>query len=142
MDIIRQRVACKAVIRHGSKILILREAATNKDGTNVGRYQLPGGRIEPGEPYIDGLNREVMEETGLQVEVGKPIAVGEWFPVIRGEKNQIVAIFFDCNTDSTAVTLSDEHDEYRWIEASEYSTYNLLDSESAVFKAYIESIAG
>ncbi|WP_168118948.1 NUDIX hydrolase [Paenibacillus sp. HB172176] len=29
-----------------------------------GRWELPGGTLEPGEPYMDGLKRELMEELG------------------------------------------------------------------------------
>src|SRR5689334_4154851 len=107
---IRQRIACKAVIAYRSRVLIIREAATYADGTNIGKYHLPGGRIEPGEPFLSGLEREVFEETGLRVVVGQPFFVGEWFPIIRGEQNQIVAIFFTCRAVSDKITLSEEHD--------------------------------
>lgn len=32
---------------------------------------MPGGRLEPGETDAEGLRREVLEETGLRVEVGR-----------------------------------------------------------------------
>lgn len=36
--------------------------------TNVdGRHYLPGGRVEPGETYLDALAREIEEECGLQI---------------------------------------------------------------------------
>ncbi|MEQ4716881.1 NUDIX hydrolase [Nonomuraea sp. B19D2] len=37
----------------------------------VGLWSIPGGRLEPGESDADGVRREVLEETGLQVEVGR-----------------------------------------------------------------------
>ncbi|MEV0387694.1 NUDIX hydrolase [Nonomuraea sp. NPDC050643] len=36
----------------------------------VGLWSIPGGRLEPGETDADGVRREVLEETGLRVEVG------------------------------------------------------------------------
>lgn len=36
-----------------------------------GLWSIPGGRLEPGESDDAGLRREVMEETGLHVEVGR-----------------------------------------------------------------------
>jgi len=137
MDKIRQRIACKAVILCDGKVLILREAKSYTDGTNIGRYHLPGGRIEPGEKYMDGLAREIFEETGLRVHVGKPVFVGEWFPVIRGEQNQIVAIFFACITTNNQVVLSSEHDDYQWIDPGDYERYDLMDPEGEVFSAYL-----
>ncbi|NUT12490.1 MAG: NUDIX hydrolase [Nonomuraea sp.] len=36
-----------------------------------GLWSVPGGRLEPGETDAAGLRREVLEETGLRVEVGR-----------------------------------------------------------------------
>lgn len=36
----------------------------------VGLWTIPGGRLEPGETLVQGVAREVREETGLVVEVG------------------------------------------------------------------------
>ncbi len=36
----------------------------------IGRWSLPGGRVEPGETDAAAVIREVAEETGLQVVVG------------------------------------------------------------------------
>ncbi len=131
------RIACKAVIENDGKILILREAATYKDGTNIGRYHMPGGRINPGEPYLEGFSREVMEETGLDVAVGLPIYVGEWFPLIRGVRNQIVAIFFSSHSKSREVKLSEEHDDYQWIDPQDYARYDMMGPEDEVIAAYL-----
>jgi 8-oxo-dGTP diphosphatase len=137
---IKQRIACKAVIQYRSKVLILREADSSSyaDGTNAGRYHLPGGRLEPGEAFLDGLAREVREETGLELAASKPrpIYVGEWRPVIRGEQNQIVAIFFVCTTRSSHVHLSSEHDDYQWIDPAAYQQYNLKSPEDEVLQAF------
>jgi 8-oxo-dGTP diphosphatase len=106
-DPIVQRIATKAlIVNEKGQFLILREAKTYEEGTNIGRYQLPGGRLELGEAFTDGLKREVNEETGLKVEIGKPIYVGEWRPVIKGVQNQIVGIFFLCKPLSEDVRLS------------------------------------
>ncbi|HEX9153244.1 MAG TPA: NUDIX hydrolase, partial [Candidatus Saccharimonadales bacterium] len=79
------RVAAKGlIVNEEGKVLIVREAVTYGDGTQIGRYGLPGGRIDIGEMYLEGLKRECMEEVGLEVEPLYPLFVGEWHPNIKG----------------------------------------------------------
>lgn len=139
---ILQRIATKAVIVNDKgQVLILREARTYGDGTNRGKYQLPGGRLNPGEALLDGLEREVYEESGLKVGIGLPIYAGEWRPVIKGIQNQIIGIFFVCKPLTETVRLSEEHDDYQWVLPSEISQYELTSPEEKVFEAYTASLA-
>lgn len=135
-----QRIATKAlIVNDDGKILLLREANTYEEGTGVYRWHLPGGRLNIGEHFEDGLRREVMEETGLTISIGKPIFVGEWRPVIKGTPNQIVAIFFACKRKSGDVVLSEEHDTYAWLSPEDYKQYDIMDPDDKVIAAYIES---
>jgi 8-oxo-dGTP diphosphatase len=136
MTEIVQRIAMKAVIVKSGKILILREAATYGDGTQRGRYHMPGGRVEIGENFEDALKREVMEETGIKVHVGRPIYIGEWRPVIKGVQNQIVGVFIECTPISTKITLSTEHDSYEWIDPKERHKFDVMDPEDKVIDEY------
>lgn len=138
MDV-NQRIACKAVIAKDGKVLMLREASTYEEGTNIGRYHMPGGRINPGEPFMDGLKREIMEETGLEVTVGEPLFVGEWFPVIKGVQNQIVAMFFVCTPFSDDVKLSEEHDDFKWVTLEESTELDVMDPEDKVLQKFFSA---
>lgn len=46
-------------------------------GAAAGLWSVPGGRVEWGESLRDAVVREVREETGLEVEVGEVVWVGE-----------------------------------------------------------------
>jgi 8-oxo-dGTP diphosphatase len=134
------QMAAKAVIVNpaNGKILILREAASYADGTNTGKYHMPGGRLEPGETYWQGLEREVMEETGLKVEPEYPLHIDEWRPVIKGVPHHIIAVFTLCTLKGKAsVTTSSEHDEAVWIDPQKAADYALLPGEAKAAEAYL-----
>jgi len=132
-------VAMKAVIvNQDGKILILREAATYGEGTQRGRYHMPGGRLQPGENFEEALRREVREETGLEVDIQYPLYVGEWRPVIHGQPHQIVATFHVCTPKSNKITLSTEHDDFQWIKPSERQKFDIMDPEDKVIDRYAE----
>ena len=135
------QVAAKAVIvNNEGKVLIVRESPKDLNNTQVGLWSLPGGRLEPGESFLDGLSRETMEEVGLEIEAGKPLCMGEWRPMIRGVEHQIVAFFVCCKPLTTNVRLSDEHDEYAWINPNERESYRLMDDELHAFDALAEML--
>lgn len=129
------KVAAKAVIVNDKgQVLVLREANTYKDGTKIGKYGLPGGRLNAGESYEAGLVREAKEETGLDVTLQKPLYVGEWRPVIRDVPHQIVAIFSLCEAAGSEVYLSEEHDDFQWIDESNFDTISFMEPDDKVVK--------
>ena len=69
---IRQSTACSAIIlSRDNKILLGRRKA----GYKPGHYALPGGRWRPGETLKECVEREVREETGLQVTELYPMSI-------------------------------------------------------------------
>jgi ADP-ribose pyrophosphatase YjhB (NUDIX family) len=61
-----------AVIRDdGGRLLLIQRGAEPARGT----WSLPGGRVEAGETYAIAAAREVLEETGLMVEIGELIGL-------------------------------------------------------------------
>ncbi len=131
-------VAMKAFIRYEGKILLLQENDTYPDGTNQGKWELPGGRIESGEEFKEGLLREVKEETGLKVTIERPFMVGEWWPQVRGEQWHIVATFFVCNAETDVVQLGPDHGAYQWLDPDDYSSVtNFAPSIKKAFETYL-----
>ncbi len=131
--------ALKAAIVYEGKILLLQESAAYADGTNRGRWELPGGRLQPGEHFADGLRREVKEETGLDITIDRPYMLGEWWPHVRGEQWQIVATFVLCAAKNDQVILGEEHEEYVWIdprEADQFTNYAAYIKEA--LQSYVE----
>lgn len=62
----RTRLAAYALVVDGDRILLTRVAAGYP---GAGRWNLPGGGVEPDEQPVDGVLRELYEETGLHGSV-------------------------------------------------------------------------
>ncbi|MBI2103152.1 NUDIX domain-containing protein [Candidatus Woesearchaeota archaeon] len=130
-------VAMKGFVVHNGRILILREASSYKEGSNRGRYDIVGGRIKPGEHFSESLLREIKEETGLTVKIGRPFFVNEWRPQVKGEAWHVVATFLECEAVQQNVVLSDDHDHFLWIDPREFRNYNLIPNLHPAFEEYL-----
>lgn len=106
------------VIGEDGQVLLLKRAKDNN--TNAGKWDIPGGLLEFNETVEEVLKREILEETGLEVEIGPVIRVSE-FPkeskLFKNEKRSLRFIAY-CHGD-TDVKLSDEHSEFLWLEMDE-----------------------
>lgn len=103
-------VATKGIITHAGRVLIVRRGPGE---SSPGIWEFPGGRLEFGETPEEGLRREAMEETGLAIEVDRLLYAANFFPA---PARQIVVLAHACRAAGEDVTLSTEHDAYRWVD--------------------------
>jgi len=78
-----------------------------------GHWEPPGGVLELEEPILDGLVREVAEETGLIVEPER--LTGVYKNMVRG----IVALVFRCRVVDGQIVSSPEVAEAAWLSLTE-----------------------
>jgi 8-oxo-dGTP diphosphatase len=113
-----------AVIWNGrGDVLLIRRAKEPRKG----QWSLPGGKLEFGETLIEGVRREVREETGLEVEILGLIDVAETIrDAEAGAANDhFVLIDYSARVISgTAVAASDAA-EARWFALEELDTLPL-----------------
>ena len=64
------------------------------------------------------IHREIEEETGLVIKIGKPIATWTW--QIKAEPHPVFLVGYDCKYISGEVKLSSEHSEFHWVTKNNY----------------------
>lgn len=133
-------VGTKAIVHYRGKVLLLRESSGYLDGTEKGKWDVPGGRISSDETLDEGLLREVKEESGLDIIKGKLLGAFDGFPVIKGEKCHVVRLYFLCEAKNDNVTLSADHDTYDWIDPSDSGDKVLMNDIAEMIIAALEII--
>jgi len=82
--------------------------------TTDGEWELPGGRLHASEDVLACLDRELTEETGLDVSIRRPVHAASW----RNDADEgRFATFYYCTSPETEVSLSAEHDRSAWLPA-------------------------
>ena len=104
-----QQLVVGAIIAGSQSVLLLRRSADDFMG---GIYELPSGKVDPGEHLGQALSREVKEETGLDVT-----SVGAYlgsFDYASGSGKKTRQFNFTVQVAATEPVVLTEHDEYRW----------------------------
>ncbi|MBU0636391.1 NUDIX domain-containing protein [Candidatus Micrarchaeota archaeon] len=106
------RLAAKGfILNENKKLLVVKRSNYTKQKPGI--WELPGGRLEPGENPINGVQREIKEETGLEINVLEPISVRHFK---RVDKQTVTLLIFLCELKSGTIQLSNEHDSHNWID--------------------------
>lgn len=115
-------VGQKAIIQNSHKqILVLQRSEKSGAG---GKWSLPGGGLEFKEdPYV-GIEREIKEETQLEVESIKPFILRTY---TTKENDFVLVVGYRCQTTSENVILNWEHDDYKWLAVEEALRLDLTE---------------
>lgn len=127
------QVSQKGALFHEGKVLIVQLSGS------AGMWDLPGGRIDKGEPAEAAFKREFAEEVGFDHIV--PGAVIDYDTFYTGEghiTNTFIGIIRTVDAPKKDVQLSSEHVNLAWIGADEIDTYTFVwpNMDRALHKAF------
>jgi mutator protein MutT len=114
-------VVVAAIIRRNGRILITRRF----DNVDLpGLWEFPGGKVEPSESLEAALRREIREELGIDVVIGR-----EYFTIEHEYPSKVVDLhFFDCtieNGEPRAIEVAD----FAWVLPSELTLYPFPEAD-------------
>ena len=119
-------LTAKAVVLNGKdEVLLIKRHKDDHHG--AGKWDLPGGNLEPEENVIEGIEREIKEEIGVEVKIETVLLIHDFEKKynreikINGRSDMLngkgIRLLAYC--DANEIELSHEHEEYEWVSLKE-----------------------
>jgi 8-oxo-dGTP diphosphatase len=110
----------KGIVRDpDGRLLLLKR--TEHTVVDPGRWDLPGGKLDPGELFDDAFVREVREETGLDARITGVAGARDW--TLAGRR--VAYLFIEAVVEANEPILSAEHVDWAWVGPDEVGGYDL-----------------
>lgn len=110
-----------AVLRRGEKVLIARRRAPSE---LAGKWELPGGKIEPGESAEACLERELLEELGVRTRVGALVA---------RNRHEYAGATVELSAYEVELVAGEphprEHAQLRWVAPADFERYEFAPAD-------------
>ncbi len=111
-----------ALIEKDNKVLIAKRSSG--DANVFGKWEFPGGKVEPNEDELTAIEREIREEFELIVKARKFIVNN-----VCEYPNKVVDLrLYKCDYVSGEFYLHD-HSEYKWVAREELLKYDLAPAD-------------
>ena len=111
--------------------------------THNAGWVFPGGQVEVGENLTDAVKREILEESGIEVEVGEVFCIASntaKYPGYNGVKEVPTKVMIDfiCKEVGGTVRASEENSETGWF--TKDKALSMIKAPAIIerFKAYLE----
>ena len=117
------------VISGGRALLVRRGSAPL-----AGQWSIPGGMLEVGETLLEGVRRELLEETGMEVRVGELIEVFERITPDNDGKTRyhFVVLDYVCEVVCGEARAGSDVVDVAWAAPSELATYSISETATRV----------
>ena len=120
-----------AIIINKKRILIGKRKDEDIGG---GKWEFPGGKIEIGETNSEALERELYEELGISVKIGKELMNYEHMV-----KTTIYNISFMEIIDYDGEIRNNAHSEIKWVKFSNLLEYDFISGDDRFIQSFLKS---
>lgn len=107
------------LIRRRGQVLLCHRRADRSHYPDV--WDLPGGRVEPGETLVEAVVRELEEELGISARLPAETA---WLTLTNDELRLHIYLVDEWWGEPSNRAV-DEHDEIKWISVDEVAEFDL-----------------
>lgn len=118
-----------AIVIDNQRVLAARRAPHKHMG---GYWEFPGGKVEPGETPEESLTRELSEELGIVVRVGKHFYSNQHD---YGDK-QIILMAYFCTWSGGELSLND-HDAVEWCTSHDLTNLKWAPADIPIVQALV-----
>lgn len=125
-------VSQKAIIFNKGKILTIRRTKTAP--SRPLHWDLPGGDLDFGEDARKGIRREIKEETGVQI---KDLRVMDVISGFNDKDEFWVTVCYIAKPKASHVTISHEHDDFRWVTPDEFQKLSASPRNKKFVKMFV-----
>ena len=109
------------IVDEQGRTLLIRRSKDNKNFT--GKWEWPGGKVDPGEDFAVAAIREAKEETGLDVELTAVAGVAQ----SEMARAYVAMLCMEARVIGGEMQLSHEHDAFQWVPLSKLHEIDLIE---------------
>jgi 8-oxo-dGTP diphosphatase len=126
----RPFIGVGGVVISGNRVLLIQRGKPPLEG----QWSIPGGMLETGETLIEGVRRELAEETGLDVRVLDLIEVFERVDLDESGKPKYHFVVLDylCEASNEAASAGSDVIKVAWVDRDDLERYSLTPTATRV----------